>query len=144
MQKKKILIADDEDNIRLLVATTLQSDEIEILEADCGRTALETTVRERPDLVVLDWSMPGMSGPEVVEALRRLPQFASVPVVMLTAMGQAKDRERARVIGVDEYLIKPFSPLQLLRVVQQRLAAEKKGGCDGGNEPARKFVARAV
>src|SRR5437899_11875141 len=128
MPKKRILVADDEDNIRLLVSTTLQSSDLEIIEADNGSVAYDKAIAERPDLLVLDWSMPGMTGPQVLAALRQQPQLAAVPVIMLTATGQEKDRQHAQSLDVAEYLVKPFSPLQLLETVQHHLAALDGGG----------------
>jgi signal transduction histidine kinase len=114
-----ILLADDEANLRMLVRTTLEHPARRIVEASDGRSALDLARRERPDLVVLDHMMPGMTGLEVLRALRGEPATRPIPIVMLTASGQDKDKLEAERLGVDAYLVKPFSPLELLQAVEQ-------------------------
>ena len=118
---KRILIADDDRNLRLLVHTTLDDPRYEILEAANGDAALETIRAKRPDLVLLDWMMPGRSGIEVLETLHHDPALADIPVVMLTAKVQAADRQRATDAGATDYLTKPFSPLALMGLVDRML-----------------------
>lgn len=118
---KTILLADDEANLRILVRTTLEDLEYYILEATDGTTALELARKERPDLLVLDWMMPGINGIEVAAALRQDPATAHIPVIMLTAKGQEMDKAQGHAVGAYAYLIKPFSPLELLRKVQEVL-----------------------
>ncbi len=113
-----ILVADDEDSLRLLIRTTLENKEITILEAGDGITALEIARQELPELVVLDWMMPGKNGLEVVRELRADPRTAGIAILMLTAMGQEKDRKEGLAAGVQAFLVKPFSPLELLERVQ--------------------------
>jgi signal transduction histidine kinase len=113
-----ILLADDEAHLRTLVRTTLEDPRYRIVEASTGTAALELARRERPDLVVLDLMMPGLTGLEVLQRLRVEPDTARVPIVMLTATGQEKDRTRALQLGADAYLVKPFSPLELLQTVE--------------------------
>jgi two-component system, OmpR family, phosphate regulon response regulator PhoB len=120
---KTILLADDEPSIRTLVRTTLEDPLYQILEAKDGVEALELARNEVPDLVVLDWRMPGMSGIEVAEAMRHESKLQEIPIIMLTAMGQAWNQERARLTGVTSYLTKPFSPLALLDLVESIFAA---------------------
>ncbi len=118
---KRILIAEDEDSIRLLVKTTLESADSDIIEAPDGAIAYDKAVRMLPDLIILDWSMPGMTGVQVLEALQREPATAQIPVIMLTAMCDERDRRYALQLGACEYLVKPFSPLQLLTSVRDAL-----------------------
>ena len=110
----KILIADDDGAVRSLIRMTLDSGQTEILEVDDGTTALELARRELPELIFLDWSMPGSSGIEVCRALRDDPETAQIKVVMLTARSESSDREAGLAAGADDYITKPFSPLQLL------------------------------
>jgi two-component system phosphate regulon response regulator PhoB len=119
---KTILLADDEPNLRLLVHTTLEDPAYRILEAADGLTALEVTRAEHPDVVILDWMMPGLSGCDVATALRQDPATAHIPIILLTARGQEKDKEHGRSVGASAYLVKPFSPLELLEKVQEILA----------------------
>lgn len=118
---KTILLADDEANLRMLVHTTLEDPGYRILEAVDGTSALEMAKQEKPDLVVLDWMMPGMTGIEVATALRRDPATTHIPIIMLTAKGQEKDKEQALALEAHAYLVKPFSPLELLEKVQEVL-----------------------
>lgn len=114
---KTILLADDEEHLRLLVQTTLSDPEYRIIEAADGPSALELARTEHPDVVVLDWMMPGITGLEVARRLREDPLTAGIPIVMLTARSQEKDLADAREAGVRAFLTKPFSPLELLRRV---------------------------
>ena len=118
---KTILLVDDEANLRILVRTTLDVAEYRIIEATDGTTALDLARQQRPDLLVLDWMMPGLNGIEVVQALRQDPTTAHIPIIMLSARGQATDQERGRSMGISAYLVKPFSPLELLRSVLEIL-----------------------
>ena len=120
---KTILVADDESSIRILIRTTLEDTECRILEAATGAAALAITGRVRPDLVILDWMMPGISGLEVLRALRNDSNTAAIPVIMVTAMGQEKHRAEGLALGAQAYLVKPFSPLELLQLTQQVLEA---------------------
>jgi CheY-like chemotaxis protein len=121
-----ILLADDEKPLRILVHTTLDSPEFNILEACDGVEALEIARRVRPDLLVLDWMMPALTGLEVARRLRQDPATADIPIIMLTAKGQEADREIAAKAGITAYLVKPFSPLELLDRVREALAARSR------------------
>ena len=118
---KTILLADDEANLRILVRTTLDDPDYCILEAADGTTALELARRERPDLLVLDWTMPGINGIDVAKALRQHPATAHIPIIMLTAKGQETDKAQGHAVGAYAYLAKPFSLLELLHKVQEVL-----------------------
>jgi two-component system alkaline phosphatase synthesis response regulator PhoP len=118
---KTILLVDDEANLRILVSTTLDDAQYRIIEATDGTAALELARQQRPDLLVLDWVMPGLNGIEVVQALRQDPVTAHIPIIMLSARGQETDKERGRSVGTSAYLVKPFSPLELLRTVEEIL-----------------------
>ena len=118
----KLLIVDDEDNIRRLLTATLTGGDYDVLQARDGSQALELTRRERPDFVVLDVSMPGLDGIEVCRQIKSDSALRGTTVVMLTAQSQAETRRRATQAGADAFLTKPFSPLQLLEVVERRKA----------------------
>lgn len=119
---KRILLADDEENLRMLVHLTLEDPKFEIHEAADGFKALQMARELRPDLVLLDWMMPVMSGIDTAKALRQDPQTTHIPIIMLTAKGQERDKETAAALGVAHYLIKPFSPLDLLAKVENLLS----------------------
>jgi DNA-binding response OmpR family regulator len=120
----KVLIADDQPNMRQLVRLTLETGQFEILEAPDGDAALALARAEHPDLLFLDWTMPGMAGVEVCRALRDDPATAGIRIVMLTARSQDSDREHAEAMGADDYITKPFSPIQLLEKVRDVLGPE--------------------
>ncbi|HZT05683.1 MAG TPA: response regulator [Chloroflexota bacterium] len=115
----KLLIADDEPSLRLLVAATLASEDYEIIEASDGGEALALARSERPKLALLDVQMPVMDGLEVCRRIKSDEDLRSTAVVMLTSAAQPSEREAGFAAGADEYLTKPFSPLQLLRVIEQ-------------------------
>ena len=113
-----ILIADDETPIVELVRFTLEDDDVQILGAYDGMTALELAQATQPDLALLDVHMPRLDGLEVCRRLRRSPECARMRIVMLSAAAQTEDRARGLAAGADEYLTKPFSPLALLTLVR--------------------------
>ena len=120
----KVLIADDQPNRRQLVRLTLESGHFESLEAPDGDAARAVARAERPDLLFLDWTMPGLAGVEVCRALREDPQTSGMRIVMLTARSQDSDRLHAQEMGADDYITKPFSPIQLLEKVRDVLGPE--------------------
>lgn len=120
---KTILIVDDRPEVRELVATTLEVEDFRILQADSGRTAVAIARREVPDLILMDVMMPGeMDGIEATRSLKQDPRTAGCAIIMLTAKGQAYDRQAGKEAGANGYFVKPFSPLELLRKVEEVLA----------------------
>ncbi len=122
MEEKTVLVSDNEEPLRALVAAALASDGYRILEAGDGEETLRLARSERPDLIVLDMMMPALSGIDVLEALRRDAELSRTPVLMLTARAQASDRADALRAGADEFLTKPFSPRRLAELVDALLA----------------------
>jgi CheY-like chemotaxis protein len=120
----KILIAEDDSAVRSLIHMTLDSGQTEILEVEDGTAALEVARSELPELIFLDWSMPGSSGLEVCRALRDDPGTAQIKVVMLTARSDSGDRQAGLAAGADDYITKPFSPVQLLDKVLEVLGPD--------------------
>jgi DNA-binding response OmpR family regulator len=118
---KAVLIVDDEQHIRLLIEQTLEDllDEgVELYTATDGNEAVAAIVAQQPDLVFLDVMMPGRSGLDVCRAARADPAAAGSHIVLLTAKGQAHDREEGLAAGADEYLTKPFDPDALLALAR--------------------------
>lgn len=122
-ETRTILIADDEAALRALVRVTLDTGRFAIIEATDGVEALRLARETKPDLVFLDWAMPGLSGLEVCRQLRADPATRGLTIVMLTARAQEFDRAAAMDVGVDAYITKPFSPLRLLDAVRDKLGA---------------------
>ena len=120
---KTILLADDDEDIRTVFGMSLER-YYRVLEAATGTSAIELIKRERPDLVVLDWTMPGSSGIEILTALRQDPLTATMPVIMLTGKEEEADRARAAALGAYAFLVKPVSPPQLLKTIQAALPKE--------------------
>jgi DNA-binding response OmpR family regulator len=118
----KILVAEDSSMVRRLVAARLTSDGYEVLEAADGEQALMLARTEHPDLLVLDKVMPKFDGFEVVRALREDPRTAGLPIVMLTERTSEEDVLGGLNLGVEEYMSKPFSPLELSARVRRLLA----------------------
>ena len=123
----EVLIADDDEFIRRLVTTTLEDvSGVRLLEARDGREAVELAVRTRPALILLDVGMPGLDGIEACRRLRAEPATSETPIVMLTAHAGDEDESRAVAAGADRYLTKPFSPLDLLRLVDELPSPERR------------------
>jgi DNA-binding response OmpR family regulator len=112
---KRILIVDDHADIRKLIRMTLEFEDYEVFEAGDAVSAVSIAADLRPDLVVLDVMMPGeFDGLEACRRLKSPSKEAAPQVMLLSARGQASDREAGRNAGADAYLVKPFSPLQLI------------------------------
>lgn len=119
MEEFNILLADDEEALRFLLTETLSDEGYQITEAEDGAEALKAIAETRFDLIILDYMMPERTGVEVCEWLRgHEGPNQSAPVILLTAKALDKDRERAKAAGVTQYIVKPFSPLQLLDTVE--------------------------
>ena len=123
----KILIADDEPSLRLLVRATLSANKsFELIEAFDGSEALSKAQSERPDLILLDVMMPGLSGFEVCERLKNDSKTKDIIIIMLTAKGQQSDRDWAISVGTDYFLTKPFSPIELFNLIEKILIKNDK------------------
>ena len=104
--KKKILLVEDDTALASVYRSRLELEGFEISEVHNGEDALSATVSFKPDLVLLDAMMPKISGFDVLDILRNTPDTANIRVIMLTALSQPKDKERAEQLGVDDYLVK--------------------------------------
>ena len=119
---KTILIADDEEDLRLLVQVTLEHPSYRILTAVDGCAAMDAVCTHIPDLLILDWMMPGLNGCEVARKIRLRSDTARIPIVMLTAKDGPDAREQMASLNLAGYLVKPFSPLELIQKVREVLA----------------------
>lgn len=119
---KKILIVEDQQEIRELIRVTLEFEDYEIAEAGTGDAALRMLQGYQPDLILLDVMMPGgIDGIEVCRRVKSDPALRRAKVVMLTAKSQASDRAAGLTAGADDYLVKPFSPLDLMKTIMRVL-----------------------
>jgi CheY-like chemotaxis protein len=114
---KKILVAEDERDIRDLIAFTLRFAGYDVVTANNGEEAVQLTQQELPDLVLTDVRMPKMTGYDACRLIKQNPATAHIPVVFLSAKGQEAEVEAGLASGGDEYLLKPFAPDQLTRKV---------------------------
>lgn len=124
----RVLIVDDEPNILLSLEFLMQQSGLEVATAADGEQALLQIEEATPDLVLLDISLPGMSGFDLLEQLRRNPATRKLPVVMLTAHGREVEKEKGMALGADDYITKPFSTRSLLQRVQALLGARAGDG----------------
>lgn len=103
---KKILLVEDDDGLASIYQTRLQAEGFDVSRVPNGEEALAAVIAHKPDLVLLDVMMPKVSGFDVLDILRNTPETANVKVIMLTALSQDSDKERATSLGVDDYLVK--------------------------------------
>ncbi len=129
-----ILVVDDEPEIADLVGVYLRNEGFQVYECGTGREALEIVARERVDLAILDIMLPDQSGFEVCGEIRRAHQF---PVIMLTAKSQDIDKITGLTIGADDYITKPFNPLELVARVKAQL---RRSTCYSGGAPDRETI----
>ncbi len=115
---QKILVVEDEPDIAKLVSYNLAQEHFKVLTAEDGEQALKVIQREKPNLVVLDLMLPGLSGIEVCKILRDRPETAKLPILMLTAKAGESDRIVGLELGADDYLTKPFSPREMVARVR--------------------------
>jgi len=129
-QAPLVLVVEDEAALVTLLRYNLEREGFRVAEARDGEEAMLQIAEQMPDLVVLDWMLPLMSGIEVCRQLRRLPETRRLPIVMLTARGEEGDKLRGLDAGADDYVTKPFSPSELiarLRAVMRRSRPERDG-----------------
>jgi phosphate regulon transcriptional regulator PhoB len=117
-REQKILVVEDEPDIRKLVQYNLAQERFSVLEAEDGEQALKLLQREKPSLVILDLMLPGLSGMELCKLLRQRSDTARLPILMLTAKAGEADRIVGLEMGADDYLTKPFSPREMVARVK--------------------------
>lgn len=129
MTGKTILLVEDEQAIREMLALALTREGFEVIEAADARQAEAQLAERLPDLVLLDWMLPGRSGIEIARSLRRDEYSRELPIIMLTARGEEDDRIRGLEAGADDYVVKPFSPRELIARIKAVLRRSR--GDDG-------------
>jgi DNA-binding response OmpR family regulator len=126
MAADRIMVVDDDQNIRLVLKYRLEKEGYHVLLAGDGADALEKVKAERPDLIILDLAMPSMDGFGFLEEMRGNGRASVVPIIVLTAYGYETNRARSLELGAVEFVTKPFSPRQLVSEVWKVLDAKKK------------------
>ncbi len=127
-RNNSVLLVEDEEHIRLVVEYNLKREGFEVYSAEDGQAALEIARKIIPDIILLDWMLPGMNGLEVLTELKHDERTEHIPVFMLTAKGMASDVARALEMGADNYITKPFNPRQLGETIKKKLEELKKVG----------------
>ena len=122
---QKILVCDDEANIRNIMDFSLEAEGFLVVEADDGQQALQLAMSEEPDLIILDVMMPGSDGLTVCRELKQNPRTCHIPVLMLTARAGKGDRDAGLAAGADDYVTKPFSPQRLVDKVNEVLGVRR-------------------
>jgi DNA-binding response OmpR family regulator len=122
-----VLVVDDEHSIRLLCRVNLSASGIQVLEADDGRAGLELARRERPDLILLDVMMPGLDGWSVARELAADKRTKDIPVVFVTARADPADRRLGEQLGGVGYVVKPFDPVGIGKLVEDVLTRIERG-----------------
>lgn len=134
----KILVVEDEESIRRFIVINLKRNGFEVMEASCGEEALKKAMDNEPDLVVLDVMLPDIDGFEVCRAMRQ--KFPDMAIIMLTARGQAMDKVLGLELGADDYVVKPFNPLELTARIRAVLRRIQKNGSGNKKIISRSFV----
>jgi len=122
---KKIMVVDDEPYIARVIKFKLEQEGYTVISANDGQSGLQKIKEEKPDMVLLDVMMPGLSGYEVCQKIKQDAELAGIPVVILTAKGQERDREQGLTMGASDYITKPFSPNRLLELVKNMIGDAK-------------------
>lgn len=130
MSQKKILIVDDEAPIREMLAVALEMADFDYLEAANAQEAHSLIVDHQPDLILLDWMMPGTSGVELSRRLKREPTTAEIPIMMLTARSEEDNKIQGLEAGADDYITKPFSPRELVARIKAVLRRSTPAGVE--------------
>jgi len=135
MAPATVLVVDDDPVILKLLEVNFEMEGFEVVRAADGFEGLERARAVRPDIVVLDVMMPRMTGYEVAKALREDVDTAHIPIIFVTARAQSSDVERGMELGVDDYITKPFDPLDLIDRVNRLLARNAPGPAGESSEP---------
>ncbi len=131
-QKARILVADDDPGMLSFIQAVLSKDKYEIFAARDGQEAVDVTLRERPDLILLDVMMPKLSGYQVAKQLREMPDFQQVPIIMFTARADEQDIMHSFELGVNDYIRKPAAPSLLRSRVRRWLLRSDQGNGEAG------------
>ncbi len=121
-----ILVVEDEEHIRNILEYNLSSYGYKVYQAEDGPTALELAREKKPDMILLDWMLPGMNGLQVLEKLKADQRTRSIPVIMVTVKRMVNDVGNALLRGADDYIIKPFEPEELSKMIKRKFESTVK------------------
>ncbi len=121
----KIFVVEDEKSIITLIKYNLEKEGYKVSFSENGEEALKEIKKSAPDLVLLDWMLPDLSGVEICKQLKKSAQYKSIPIIMLTAKGEEEDKVRGLNVGADDYVPKPFSYPELLARIEALLRRSK-------------------
>ncbi len=125
MPKLNVLVVEDDDAIREMLVMVLEQSELQVSAVVSAEEALQELAEKLPDLILLDWMLPGISGVELARRLKKEEAYGDLPIILLTARGEEEDKVRGLEIGADDYMTKPFSPKELvarIKAVMRRSA----------------------
>lgn len=131
MPTLNVLVVEDEDAIREMLSLVLEQAGFAAVGAADAAQGLALASEKTPDLILLDWMLPGMSGVEWARRLKRDEVFGEIPIILLTARGEEEDKVRGLDVGADDYITKPFSPRELIARIRAVLRRSGKLGKDG-------------
>ena len=120
---KRILVVEDQEDLRGVLRTLLTGSGYAMLEAVDGETGVARAKSDRPDLILMDIQMPVLDGYEATRRIKADPDLKGIPVIAVSSFAMKGDEEKARAAGCDHYVTKPYSPMQLLRVIRGTLGA---------------------
>jgi two-component system cell cycle response regulator DivK len=124
----KILVVEDDDDNRVLLAKLLDAQGYEVFEAADGGEAIEIVTSEKPDLVLMDMGLPHVSGYDATRAIKKKPELCEIPIVALTAFAMEQDKQKVLDAGCDGYLTKPYDIFELLERIKEYLEGNGNGG----------------
>ena len=118
---KRILVVEDQEDLRRVLRDLLTGSGFEVAEAADGQAGVAKAKSERPDLILMDIQLPGIDGYEASRQIKADPDLKATPIIAVSSFAMKGDEQKARASGCDEYVTKPYSPMQLLRLIRSRL-----------------------
>jgi two-component system cell cycle response regulator DivK len=118
---KRILVVEDQEDLRAILRDFLAASGYVVIEAIDGTESVAKAASERPDLVLMDIQLPVLDGYDATRQIKALPGFAAIPIIAVSSFAMKGDEEKARASGCDDYVTKPYSPVQLLRTIRSFL-----------------------
>jgi two-component system cell cycle response regulator DivK len=118
---KRILVVEDQEDLRGVLRDLLTGSGFEVVEAADGQTGVAKARSERPDLILMDIQLPGIDGYEAARQIKAAPDLQATPIIAVSSLAMKGDEQKARAAGCDDYVTKPYSPMQLLRLIRSRL-----------------------